>query len=115
MLAEILYTISCIDFYTAEPYILSDDFIWDDAKAKTNFLKHGVRFEDAINIFKDAFAIEFEDNREDYGEDRFVIIGLAHAQLLSVVYTLRYEKIRLISARIAEPFERRSCHELNIK
>lgn len=92
---------------------MNADFVWDVAKARTNFLKHGVRFEDAINVFEDVFAIEFEDNRDDYGEDRFIIIGLADTKLLCVVYAFRDEKIRLISARVAEPFERRSYFELN--
>ena len=89
------------------------DFVWDVAKARTNFLKHGVRFEDAINVFDDAFAIEFKDDRDDYGEDRFIIISLANNKLLCVVYAFRDDKIRLISACGAEPFERRSYFELN--
>ena len=51
-------------------------------------------------MFKDAFAIERLDDRENYGEERFVIIGMAdgHA-LLFVAYTERKERIRIISAR----------------
>jgi uncharacterized DUF497 family protein len=93
--------------------MLADDFTWDDAKKRSNFVKHGVRFEEAIDVFKDAFAIEFEDNRNDYGEQRFIIIGRAHNRVLSVVYTPRHEEIRLISARVAEPFERRLYYDFN--
>jgi uncharacterized DUF497 family protein len=56
----------------------------------------------AKTVFKDPFAIEFLDDREDYGEERFVIIGMAEGQvLLFVVYTERVERIRIISARRA--------------
>ena len=51
------------------------DFEWDEAKAKANFNAHGVSFELAKKVFKDVFAIEGLDDRKDYGEDRFVIIG----------------------------------------
>ena len=53
------------------------------------------------------------DNREDYGEDRYVIIGLVKNRLLFVAYTMRGKVIRIISARGAEPHERRQYHEEN--
>jgi uncharacterized DUF497 family protein len=46
-----------------------DDFEWDDDKAAHNLAAHGVSFEAAREVFKDPFAIEYEDNREHYGED----------------------------------------------
>ena len=90
-----------------------DGFEWDDIKAATNYADHGVRFEDAQDVFKDPFAIEQVDDREDYGEERFTIIGMVENRLLFVVYTMRGENIRIISARGAEPHERRSYHEEN--
>ena len=62
-------------------------------------------------MFKDPLAIESLDDREDYGEDRFVIIGMVDGRLLFVAYTLRGETIRIISARGAEPHEQRQYHE----
>jgi uncharacterized DUF497 family protein len=62
-------------------------------------------------VFKDPLAIESLDDREDYGEDRFVIIGMVDGRLLFVAYTLRGETIRIISARGAEPHEQRQYHE----
>ena len=67
---------------------------------------HGVSFELATTVFKDPFAIEFVDDRADYGEKRFVIIGMAERQvLLFVAYTERAERIRIISARRATKHE----------
>lgn len=89
------------------------EFQWDDAKAAQNFAKHGVSFETAKAVFKDPFAVEFNDDRDDYGEERFIIVGLVEGRLLFVAYTMRDEAIRIISARAAEPFEKREYHEQN--
>ncbi len=73
-------------------------FEWDLAKAARNERDHAVSFETAIDVFKDPFALEWLDDRENYGEDRFVIIGMVDDRLLYVAYTLRNDVIRLISA-----------------
>jgi uncharacterized DUF497 family protein len=86
-------------------------FQWDDRKAADNYAKHGVRFEAARDIFKDPFALEWVDDREDYGEERFAIIGMADNRLLFVAYAMRGDSIRIISARGAEPYEQRQYHE----
>jgi len=76
------------------------EFEWHDAKAETNLQLHGVSFELAKTVFKDPFAVERLDDREDYGEERYVIIGMAEGHfLLFVAYTEREEHIRIISAR----------------
>ena len=89
------------------------EFEWDAVKAARNEADHGVTFEMARGVFKDPFAIELLDDREDYGEDRYVIIGMGSYRLLFVAYTMRSEAIRIISARGAEPHERRQYHEDN--
>jgi uncharacterized protein len=88
-------------------------FQWDKRKAAANFAKHGVRFEAARDVFKDPFAIDSADDREDYGEERSNIIGMAQGRLLFVAYTMRGTSIRIISARGAEPHEQRDYHENN--
>jgi uncharacterized protein len=76
------------------------EFEWSDAKAEANWLHHGVSFELAATVFKDSFALDRLDDREDYGEERFVIIGMASGGiLLFVAYTEREERVRIISAR----------------
>jgi uncharacterized DUF497 family protein len=76
------------------------EFEWNAAKAEANLQTHGVSFELARTVFKDPFAIERLDDREDYGEERFVIIGMGEGQaLLFVAYIERDERIRIISAR----------------
>lgn len=89
------------------------EFEWDDAKARINIARHDVSFEMAQKAFGDPFALDWFDDREDYGEARFVTLGLANHQLLWVAYTMRDHRIRIISARIAEPRERKAYHEEN--
>lgn len=90
-----------------------DAFEWDDIKAAKNYAAHGVSFEAARAVFKDPFAIEWLDDRKPYGEDRFIIIGMVEDRLLYVAYTMRGEMVRIISARGAEPYEKRKYHEDN--
>jgi uncharacterized DUF497 family protein len=78
------------------------EFEWDKVKARINFSTHGVNFELAKAIFSDPFAIERIDDRGDYGEERFLITGMALSViLLFVAYTERCGRIRIISARRA--------------
>jgi uncharacterized DUF497 family protein len=84
---------------------MSNEFEWNEVKAAENYAKHGVSFEMASLVFKDPFAIERFDNRQDYGEDRFILIGMAEGTLLTVVYTERNGQIRIISARQATKHE----------
>ncbi len=76
-------------------------FEWDDEKARQNIIKHGVTFDEAKAVFSDPFAFMRYDDRFDYGEDRFVIIGMSAAKVLYVVAVERDGPIRIISARKA--------------
>jgi hypothetical protein len=86
-------------------------FEWDESKAKTNLAKHGVAFEEAKAAFRDPFALELLDDRFDYGEDRFVLIAMAEARLLTVVYAERGDVYRLISARLSTKAEQDAYFE----
>lgn len=86
-------------------------FSWDEHKNLTNQRKHRVSFEAAARVFIDTNRIERYDDQGDYGEDRWVTIGIVGPALLAVVYTVRDEDgeaIRLISARRANAQEKRA-------
>lgn len=84
------------------------DFEFDPAKAAGNLSKHGVSFSDAQGVFMDPLALHRVDP-DAAGEERFVAMGMGSAgTLLVVIYTVRLDTIRLISARRASPHERRS-------
>lgn len=83
-------------------------FQYDPSKVVNNFRKHGVSFADAEGVFYDPLARHRPDP-DAAGEERFIAVGLGSAgQILVVVYTLRGDDIRLISARRSTPKERRS-------
>ena len=63
---------------------MTERFEWDEGKSVANFAKHGVSFEAARNVFRDPFAMELLDDRFDYGEERYAIIGMASGRLLFV-------------------------------
>ena len=92
-------------------YIGAMKIVWDSAKAKSNFTKHRVLFSDAEPVLFDPMALTREDEGW-HGEQRFVTIGRdALDRVTVVVYTYRGEDIRLISARLATPHERRTYEE----
>ena len=81
-------------------------FEWDEEKTASNIRDHeGVTFEQAAAAFSDPFAAEWIDEREDYGEERSILLGRISGQLLYVVYTERGTNIRIISARRATRHE----------
>jgi len=82
-----------------------DEFEWDAAKAESNLEKHGVSFEAAGRVFDDVFAFERCDFDSELGEVRYVITGLVDDVVLTVVYSERGERTRIISARRATKHE----------
>jgi uncharacterized DUF497 family protein len=83
------------------------DFEWDENKNNSNIFKHGIDFNDAIQVFADPSVAVQEDTRKDYGERRFQAVGLVSEGLLLVVYTERKgNMLRIISARKANRKER---------
>lgn len=81
--------------------MLDEEFEWDDHKAASNSKKHNIRFETACRVFDDDDAIVGDDPSSSEDEDRFFIIGVVGEAVLTVIYTYRGERTRLISARPA--------------
>ena len=89
-------------------------FEWDKEKASKNKQDHdGISFEEASEIFDDPFILSTVDDRFDYGEERWIGIGLTKSgKLLVVAYKLldqhSPERIRIISAREANKKEQKA-------
>lgn len=85
------------------------EFEWDEEKDAENLKNHHMGLSEGISVFDDGNRVEFLDDRFDYGEDRYITIGMnATARVLTVVYTERGEDtIRLISVRKATKAEER--------
>jgi uncharacterized protein len=90
---------------------LAMDFEWDSAKEQANRKKHGIDFRTAAKVFLDPYVIEFDD-LDVADELRFNAIGLVDGRMLFVTYVIRGPVVRIISARGAEPHEKRRYHEI---
>lgn len=87
-------------------------FEWDEAKATANRRKHGVEFEEALNVFNDPLACSIPDPAHSRGEERRVALGLScRCRLVLVVFTERGPCMRLISVRPATSAERKRYAE----
>jgi uncharacterized DUF497 family protein len=93
------------------------DFEWDQAKAGSNAVKHGVAFEDAMMVFRDPLALSRFDEDHSADEERWITLGVASpGNLLLVVHTWTeidadHARVRIISARHATRKEGRQYHE----
>mgnify|MGYP001584884030 FL=1 len=83
------------------------EFEWDPEKAKKNYKKHGVHFEEASTVFYDALSATFDDHDHSIGEHRLITVGFSSSgRLLVVSHTERGKTIRIISVRPATALER---------
>ena len=88
---------------------MAELFDWDDAKARSNWAKHRVSFEEATTVFVDPLAMTLDDPDHSVDENRYITFGLSDfGRLLVVSHTDDDGVIRIISARTATPRERRS-------
>ena len=76
----------------------ASDVEWDDLKDSANRLKHGVSFHEAQYVFADPHRVIVEDL--DHGEDekRFFCIGKINNEIMTVRFTMRESRIRIIGA-----------------
>ena len=77
---------------------------WDARKRRTNIRKHGFDFRDAPLVF-DGVTLTILDDREDYGEERLVTLGLLQRTVVVIVHTEQPDAIRVISMRKATDHE----------
>jgi hypothetical protein len=90
-------------------------FEWDRRKDSANQRQHGVGFAEASTAFDDPLSTTIPDPDHSPDEERFVIAGMSSKRrLLIVVHTIRGERIRLISARLATKHERRNYEETSL-
>jgi uncharacterized protein len=79
-------------------------FEWDENKRLANIRKHGFDFVDVSSIF-DSDTVTVEDDRYNYGEQRFVTFGLLQGRIIAVVHTEDDDLARVISVRKATKYE----------
>jgi hypothetical protein len=71
---------------------------WDAAKNRGNSAEHGLRFEDAEEVFSGP-CVTFLDDRFDYGKERLVTLGLLAGRLVVIARAPRDDGTRIISIR----------------
>jgi len=84
-------------------------FEWDENKNKANVKKYGIAFEDAAKIF---LAQRVEKRSDRANEKRYITVGEVNNRVIAVIYTLRGENVRIISARKARKNEEREYRSI---
>ena len=84
------------------------EFEWDEQKRATNLRKHGLDFEDVIEMFEEPWLRRRSDRD---GEQRWKAIGLLRGIEVTVIYTMRGNVRRIISARKAAKHELETYHQ----
>ena len=79
-------------------------FEWDEAKRRSNIKQHGIDFLDVVKVF-DVETLTLVDDRYEYGETRFLTLGLLNGIVFAISHTETDEVIRIISARKAQKDE----------
>ncbi|HEY0171249.1 MAG TPA: BrnT family toxin [Pyrinomonadaceae bacterium] len=87
-------------------------FEWDDEKAAANLRKHWVSFEEAAEVFNDPNLVTDADVGHSHDEARFFAVGYSARRMLFVIFAEgRGDLIRIISARLPTPAERKQYEE----
>ncbi len=77
----------------------------DAKKRAANLKKHGYDFKDAAKVIEGSATVTFEDRRFEYGEQRFITMGMLRAKVVVIATAETDEEIRVISMRKAERHE----------
>jgi uncharacterized DUF497 family protein len=82
-------------------------FTWDERKRRSNFAKHGLDFADVPEVFAGA-TFTFEDDRFDYGEQRFITLGLLRSMVVVMAHLEQDDAVRIVSMRKATKHEQKT-------
>jgi len=86
-------------------YLAGMEFEWDAAKSEACFAERGFDFAYAVGVFLDPDRLVEPDDRLDYGEPRYRMLGRIEDRVFVIVYTPRGRRLRVISARKANSRE----------
>lgn len=90
-------------------------FEWDRGNLDKNYRRHKIANKEAEEVFDNEFKFVFEDKKHSETEKRYGIFGQSkNGKLLSIVFTIRNNRIRIITARNMSKKERRSYEKIKI-
>jgi uncharacterized protein len=81
------------------------NYVYDPDKRIANLKKHSLDFNDAATVIESGQTVTFEDRRFDYGEERFITLGLLGDDVVVIVTSETDDEIRIISMRKATRHE----------
>jgi uncharacterized protein len=84
---------------------------WDTRKAASNRRKHGIDFDEAIEVFYGPNLVRRSDRNN---EERWLAIGESEGRVIAVAFTWRGDTLRIISARRARKNEKRTYHQAKV-
>jgi uncharacterized DUF497 family protein len=84
------------------------EFDWHETKQIENFRKHKIDLDDAIRLFLRRHILRRSDR---HGEERYLAVGMVDEELVAIIYTMRADVCRVISARRARKDEQRAYHQ----
>ena len=86
-------------------------YTYDPQKKAVNLKKHGLDFDNARGVIENTQIVTFEDRRLDYGEARFITLGLLHGEVVTIATAETDKTIRIISMRKADKNEQKIYYE----
>ena len=86
-------------------------YSYDPEKKVLNLKKHGLDFDDARGVIESDHTVTFEDRRFDYGETRYLTLGLLHGAVVIIATAETDKTIRIISMRKADKHEQKIYYE----
>jgi len=86
-------------------------YSYDSKKKAANKKNHGLDFDDAQSVIESLKTVTFEDKRDDYGEARYITLGLLREIVVIIVTTETDKTIRIISMRKADKNEQKIYYE----
>src|SRR5512144_3171600 len=99
-----------LDVTTDCNYTIGVKFEWDEAKRIVNLRKHRIDFRDVPGVFR-GDTVTVPDERFDYGETRYLTLGLLKHRVILIVHTESGDRILIISARKATRYEEKNYFE----
>jgi uncharacterized DUF497 family protein len=86
------------------------EFEWDEEKRQSNIAKHDIDFEDAQDLFDGRDVVDVESSYDL--EPRHLRTGYVGDRLVTAIWTIRDDAVRIISVRSARDAEKRKYREI---
>ena len=112
MLCGAFCTATLVERGVAGMTVVFGTFEWDSNKARANIIKHGISFEEAIEVFRDPYFFEIPDAKHStLDEARFLGYGMTRRCVVVTTVFVERKKVRIISARRATTQEEEDYYE----